>query len=93
VQAFGEDFLPLILLFAISVSGLLLTASYTWMKGYAYDFLALPILVWIRNRKLVASERNHKKWVGDTIITILSILAIIHTKGLRIRHATENRIW
>ena len=41
VQAFGEDFLPLILLFAISVSGLLLTASYTWMKGYAYDFLAI----------------------------------------------------
>jgi hypothetical protein len=41
VQAFGEDFLPLILLFAISVTGLLLTASYTWMKGYAYDFLAI----------------------------------------------------
>jgi nitrate reductase gamma subunit len=41
VQSFGEDFLPLILLFAISVTGLLLTASYTWMKGYAYDFLAI----------------------------------------------------
>lgn len=41
VQQFGEDFLPLILLFAISVTGLLLTASYTWMKGYAYDFLAI----------------------------------------------------
>ncbi len=41
VQRFGEDFLPLILLFAISVTGLLLTASYTWMKGYGYDFLAL----------------------------------------------------
>ncbi|HVT42822.1 MAG TPA: MFS transporter [Thermoanaerobaculia bacterium] len=40
-QRFGEDFMPLILLFAISVSGLLLTASYTWMKGYGYDFLAL----------------------------------------------------
>jgi hypothetical protein len=38
---FVEDFLPLILLFAISVTGLLLTASYTWMKGYAYDFLAI----------------------------------------------------
>jgi hypothetical protein len=33
--------MPLILLFAISVTGLLLTASYTWMKGYAYDFLAI----------------------------------------------------
>ncbi|MGE3850641.1 MAG: MFS transporter [Planctomycetota bacterium] len=41
LQAFGEDFLPLILLFAISVTGLMLTASYTWMKGYAYDFLAI----------------------------------------------------
>ena len=36
-----SDILPLILLFAISVTGLLLTASYTWMKGYAYDFLAI----------------------------------------------------
>ena len=41
VQQFGEDILPLILLFAISVTGLMLTASYTWMKGYAYDFLAI----------------------------------------------------
>ena len=41
VQQFGEDILPLLLLFAISVTGLLLTASYTWMRGYAYDFLAI----------------------------------------------------
>jgi hypothetical protein len=41
VQQFGEDLLPLILLFAISVTGLMLAASYTWMKGYAYDFLAI----------------------------------------------------
>ena len=41
VQQFGEDLLPLVLLFAISVTGLLLTASYTWMRGYAYDFLAI----------------------------------------------------
>jgi hypothetical protein len=41
LQQFGEDVLPLILLFAISVTGLLLTASYTWMQGYAYDFLAI----------------------------------------------------
>lgn len=41
VQQFGQDVLPLVLLFAISVTGLLLTASYTWMKGYAYDFLAI----------------------------------------------------
>jgi hypothetical protein len=41
VQQFGEDILPLLLLFAISVTGLMLTASYTWMRGYAYDFLAI----------------------------------------------------
>jgi len=41
VQKFGEDFLPLILLFAISITGLMLTASYTWMKGSGYEFLAL----------------------------------------------------
>jgi hypothetical protein len=41
VQLFAEDFLPLILLFAVSVTGLMLTASYTWLKGYAYDFLAI----------------------------------------------------
>jgi hypothetical protein len=41
LQKFGEDFLPLILLFAISLTGLLLTASATWMKGYGYEFLAL----------------------------------------------------
>jgi hypothetical protein len=41
VQQFGEDILPLILLLAISVTGLLLTVSYTWMRGYAYSFLAI----------------------------------------------------
>lgn len=41
VQQFAEDILPLVLLFAISVTGLLLTASYTWMRGYAFDFLAI----------------------------------------------------
>jgi hypothetical protein len=41
VQQFGEDVLPLILLLAISVTGLLLTVSYTWMRGYAYSFLAI----------------------------------------------------
>lgn len=41
VQQFGQDVMPLLLLFAISITGLLLTASYTWMRGYAYDFLAI----------------------------------------------------
>src|SRR5204862_1183888 len=41
LQLFAQDVMPLILLFAISVTGLMLTASYTWMKGYAYDFIAI----------------------------------------------------
>ena len=41
VQQFGEDILPLVLLAAISVTGLMLTVSYTWLRGYAFDFLAI----------------------------------------------------
>jgi len=41
VQFFSEDFLPLILLFAVSLTGLMLTASYTWLRGYAFEFVAL----------------------------------------------------
>ena len=41
LQLFAQDVMPLVLLFAISITGLMLTASYTWMKGYGYDFLAI----------------------------------------------------
>ena len=41
VQVFSEDMLPLLLLFSVSLSGLLLTVSYTWLAGYGYEFLAL----------------------------------------------------
>ena len=41
LQRFAEDFMPLILLFAVSLTGLMLTASYTWMEGYAYTFIAI----------------------------------------------------
>lgn len=40
-QQFAQDILPLLLLFAISVTGLMLTVSYTWMRGHAYEFLAV----------------------------------------------------
>ena len=40
-QMFGEDILPLVLLAAISITGLMLTVSYTWLRGYAYSFLAI----------------------------------------------------
>lgn len=41
VQRMVEDFLPLILLFAVSITGLMLTASYSWMDGYAFSFIAI----------------------------------------------------
>jgi hypothetical protein len=41
LQSLQEDLLPLFLLFAVSVTGLLLTVSYTWLKGYGYEFLVL----------------------------------------------------
>ncbi len=41
LQRFGEDILPLVMLFAISITGLLIWISYRWMHGYAYSFLAI----------------------------------------------------
>jgi NNP family nitrate/nitrite transporter-like MFS transporter len=41
VQQFGMDFLPIILLFAISATGLALTVSQEWLRGSAYSFLAI----------------------------------------------------
>jgi hypothetical protein len=41
LQTFGEDIMPLVLLFAISITGLMLAVSYEWMRGYGYEFLAI----------------------------------------------------
>lgn len=41
VQSFAMDFLPLFVLFAISVTGLALTVSQEWMRGELYSFLAI----------------------------------------------------
>ena len=41
LQDFSSDFLPLVLLFAISVTGLALTASTLWLRGSFYGFLAI----------------------------------------------------
>ena len=41
VQSFAFDFLPIILLFAISVTGLALTVSQNWLRGEFYSFLAI----------------------------------------------------
>lgn len=53
-QSFEGDLLPLILLLAISITGLGLTYSYQFMKGIAYDFMAVThaitvimFLIWI----------------------------------------------
>jgi hypothetical protein len=59
LQRFGEDVLPLVLLFAVSVTGLMLTVSYTWLRGYAFDFMAvlhavtvIAVFVWLPFGKL-----------------------------------------
>jgi hypothetical protein len=41
VQSFSRDLLPLVLLFAIAVSGLALTISVTWLRGAFFQFLAV----------------------------------------------------
>jgi len=41
VQSFALDFLPIILLFAISVTGLALTVSQNWLRGEFYSFLTI----------------------------------------------------
>ena len=41
VQSFAMDFLPILLLFAISITGLALTASQIWLRGEFYSFLAI----------------------------------------------------
>jgi MFS family permease len=40
-QTFSMDFFPLILLTSISVTGLALTISTTWLRGNFYDFLSI----------------------------------------------------
>ncbi len=41
VQSFAMDFFPILLLFAISVTGLALTVSQEWLRGASYSFLAI----------------------------------------------------
>ena len=41
LESLSMDFVPLILLFAISVTGLALTASTLWLRGSQYEFLAI----------------------------------------------------
>ena len=41
VQSFAMDFLPIILLFAISLTGLALTVSSLWLRGSFYGFLSI----------------------------------------------------
>src|SRR5262249_56496450 len=41
VQSFAMDFFPLVILFAVSLTGLALTVSQEWLRGQAYSFLAI----------------------------------------------------
>ena len=41
LQSFAMDFFPVVLLFAISITGIALTVSQEWLRGAAYSFLAI----------------------------------------------------
>src|SRR6185437_4914869 len=41
VQSFALDFFPIVLLFAICITGLALTASQAWLRGEYYSFLSI----------------------------------------------------
>ncbi|MBZ5636992.1 MAG: MFS transporter [Acidobacteriia bacterium] len=41
LQSFAMDFFPLTILFAISITGLALTASQEWLRGVGYSFLSI----------------------------------------------------
>lgn len=51
VQRFGFDLVPLVLLFAIAITGLALTGSYTWWQGRYYSFITLThevvVVLWL----------------------------------------------
>lgn len=51
MQRFGFDLLPLVLLFAIAVTGLALSASYSWWSGRYYAFITLThevvVVLWL----------------------------------------------
>ncbi len=59
VQSFTNDFIPLFLLFAVSVTGLMITASYKFLGGNNFAFLSLlhaftvvVLLLWMPFGKL-----------------------------------------
>jgi hypothetical protein len=41
IQTFGDDVLPLLLLFTVSITGLMLTVSSHFMAGYGFQFLGV----------------------------------------------------
>ena len=51
LQTFSMDFVPLLLLFAVSVTGLALTVSTMWLRGSYYGFLAIlhavTVIAWL----------------------------------------------
>ena len=89
LQLFTEDFLPLILLFAVSLTGLLLTVSYTWLKGYGYEFLAIThAATVILTLPLVASYIADKK-----VPRVLAFgLASLFMAGLAVRAMTTGQV-
>lgn len=81
VQRFAEDFMPLILLFAVSLTGLMLTASYTWMKGYAYTFIAILHAITVIG-SFVYAPYSHEASVATTALFVLLGQAALVAVGL-----------
>jgi MFS transporter, NNP family, nitrate/nitrite transporter len=55
VQTLAMDFWPLILLFAISITGLALTVSQEWLGGSFYDFIAILHAITVDRRFALSS--------------------------------------
>ncbi len=58
LQTSRSDFLPLILLFAISVTGLALTVSQEWLRGAFYGFLAILHAITVIARSALSAVRE-----------------------------------
>ncbi|MHC5068810.1 MAG: molybdopterin oxidoreductase family protein, partial [Planctomycetota bacterium] len=67
-QTFAYDFVPLLLLLTISISGVLLTVSYTWLDGGGHEMIAvlhaasvILTLLWLPFGKLLHVPQRYLK--------------------------------
>ena len=75
-QNMADDFMPLIALFVLSVTGLLLAVSYTWLSGAAHDTIAwlhagvvIVTILWLPYSKFMHVPQRSLK-VAEMITSI-----------------------